>query len=93
MSENLSPFDEDILKKLEDLAIKLYNKLDYDCARDICSIIQDIYIEETMVEEAKRFESIIKKLDIIENYMETNREIFMKSAIESEKAIDEDKNK
>lgn len=84
MEDSLSSFDKEILKQMEDVAIKLYNKLDYECTRDICSIMQDIYINKSMVKDAKRFQEIIKKLNIIENYMETNRDIFMRNAMQPE---------
>jgi hypothetical protein len=78
------------LKRLEDLAVLLYNKIDYDSVEVVCSIIQDIYINLNKADEAKRIDKIIKKLHIIKNYMETNRDIFARAANETKPVENKD---
>lgn len=83
MDDQNEIFTAEVLKRMEDLAVSLYNKIDYDSAEFVCSIIQDIYINMNKSDQAKRIENIIKKLHVIKNYMETNRDIFTRPANES----------
>ncbi|MBD3353225.1 MAG: hypothetical protein GF364_17225 [Candidatus Lokiarchaeota archaeon] len=64
---------KEIVKQLEELALKFYNNLDYKSTREICEILNKIYEEQDMDEKADQFSKIIDKLDSIEKLIKVQK--------------------
>ena len=64
-----------ISEKLEKLAVILYNKMDYSSSFRLCRILMELYEGFEKSDEIKRIQKIIKKLNLINEYMESNKEL------------------
>jgi hypothetical protein len=80
-----------IIEKLEQLSVELYNKYDFESSKKICEIMQDLFEVIKSDENKSRLGTIIKKLELIQQYVESNMLLLERQEID--KKIEKQENK